>query len=46
MDEKKKQAIMNSTTFDELLDAEYGKIGTPGRDKYEDEAHLLSLQNA
>ncbi len=43
MDEKKKQAIMNSTTFDELLDAEYGKIGTPERDKYEDEAQTFIL---
>jgi hypothetical protein len=29
MDAKKKESIMNATTFDELLDAEYGKIGTP-----------------
>lgn len=43
MDEKKKQAIMNSSTFDELLDAEYGKIGTPERDKYEDDAQTFIL---
>lgn len=43
MDEKKKQAIMNCTTFDELLDAEYGKVGTPERDKYEDDAQAFIL---
>lgn len=34
---------MNSTTFDELLDAEYGKVGTPERDKYDDEAQAFIL---
>lgn len=29
MDKTKKEAIMNAQTFDELLDAEYGKPGTP-----------------
>ena len=43
MDEKKKQAIMNSTTFDELLEAEYGKLGTPEREKYEDDAQTFIL---
>lgn len=43
MDAKKKEAIMNSTTFDELLDAEYGKVGTPERDKYEDDAQAFIL---
>ena len=27
MKEEKKQAIMNCTTFEELLDEEYGSIG-------------------
>lgn len=43
MDAKKKEAIMNSMTFDELLDAEYGKAGTPGRDKFEDDAQAFIL---
>lgn len=43
MDEKKKQTIMNCTTFDELLDVKYGKIGTPERDKYEDDAQAFIL---
>lgn len=43
MDAKKKEAIMNSTTFDELLDAEYGKVGAFERDKYDDEAQAFIL---
>lgn len=43
MDSKKKDAIMKSTTFDDLLDAEYGKTGTPERDKYEDDAQTFIL---
>lgn len=34
---------MNCKTFDELLDAKYGKIGTPERDKFEDEAQAFIL---
>ena len=29
------KAKINSTTFEEFLNQEYGKIGTPKRDKYE-----------
>lgn len=43
MDAKKKESIMNTTTFDELLDAEYGKLGTPERNKYEDDAQTFIL---
>lgn len=43
MDAKKKAAVMSSTTFDELLDAEYGKKGTPERDTYEMEAQAFCL---
>ncbi len=43
MDEKKKAAIHNSTTFDELLNVEYGKIGSPERDLFEDEAQTFCL---
>lgn len=42
MDTKKKEAIMASTTFEELLDAEYGKQGTVGREKFEAEVEALS----
>jgi len=35
MEKKKKEAIMNSTTFEELLDAEYGKRGSEEREKFE-----------
>lgn len=43
MDENKRKAIMKSSTFDELLDNEYGKTGSPERDKYEDEAQTFIL---
>ena len=43
MDAKKKEAIMASTTFEELLDAEYGKQGTAGREKFEAEAEAFCL---
>lgn len=43
MDSKKKSAIMKSATFDDLLDAEYGKIGTSERAKYEDDAQTFIL---
>ena len=32
MDKKKKEAIMQSETFDELLNAEYGERGTDERE--------------
>lgn len=35
MDKAKKEAIMNAQTFDELLDAEYGKPGTPEREQFD-----------
>lgn len=43
MDDKKKAAILNSKTFDDLLDAEYGNVGTPERDKFDDEAQTFCL---
>lgn len=43
MDDNKRKAIMKSSTFDELLDNEYGKTGSPERDKYEDEAQTFML---
>lgn len=43
MDANKKQAIMEAKTFDDLLNAEYGKVGTPVRDQYEDDAQAFCL---
>ena len=41
MDAKKKEAIMECTSFDELLDAEYGERGTEARENFEIEAEAL-----
>lgn len=35
----KKELIRKVTTFDELLDVKYGKLGTPVRDEYETKAN-------
>jgi DNA-binding XRE family transcriptional regulator len=35
----KKELIKNVTTFDELLDVKYGKLGTPARDEFESKAN-------
>lgn len=35
----KKEAIRNVTTFDELLDIKYGKLGTPTREEFEIKAN-------
>lgn len=43
MDKAKKEAIMRATTFEELLDAEYGVLGTPERDKFETDAAAFCL---
>lgn len=43
MDAKKKKAIMESTTFEELLDAEYGKRGVETRETFEAEAEAFCL---
>ena len=34
---------MNAQTFHQLLDAEYGEIGTPGHDQFEIDAAAFSL---
>ena len=46
METKKKEAIMASTTFEELLDAEYGKEGTAKRDAFEAEAKAFNRLTA
>lgn len=43
MDKKKKEAIMQSETFDELLNAEYGERGTEEREAFEAEANAFCL---
>ena len=43
MDKVKKEKIMQASTFDELLDAEYGPLGTPERDKFERESDAFCL---
>ena len=43
MDAKKKEAIMECTSFDELLDAEYGERGTEARENFEAEAEAFCL---
>jgi len=43
MKKEKKEAIMASKTFEELLDAEYGKQGTPARDGFDVEAEAFCL---
>lgn len=43
MDKIKKDEIMAAQTFEELLDAEYGKPGTPERDKFDSDAAAFCL---
>ena len=43
MDLKKKEAILESTSFDDLLDAEYGERGTAAREDFEIQAETFCL---
>ena len=43
MDEIRREKIMNCSTFDELLDVELGRVGTPERDAFEREAQAFCL---
>lgn len=43
MDKAKIEAIKKATTFDELLDAEYGVIGSPEREQFEKDALTFCL---
>ena len=43
MDNSKREKILKVSTFDELLDAEYGPLGTPERDKFEMESDAFCL---
>ncbi len=39
----KKQRILESKNFDELLDIQYGKIGTKNRDEFEEKAQYFVI---
>ena len=39
----KKERIKNTKSFDELLDIKYGKIGTPQRDQFEQNAQYFVI---
>lgn len=43
MTQDKKVALLAARTLDELLDAEYGKVGTPSRDQFDAEAEAFCL---
>ena len=40
---KKNEAIRNAKSFDELLDIQYGKIGTAKRDEFESKAQYFVI---
>ena len=39
----KKKSIKNITTFNELLENKYGKIGSPKRDEFEEKAQYFVI---
>ena len=43
MDKEKQNKIRLAHTFEELLEAEYGPIGSPERDKFEKESNAFCL---
>jgi len=43
METNKDERIMNCTTLDELLDVQYGKVGTPERDAFDKETQAFCL---
>lgn len=43
MEEVKKEALMNCNNLEELLDVEYGKIGTPSREEFDRETEAFCL---
>lgn len=43
MDKIKKEKLLAARSFDELLDIEYGEIGTPDRDSFEADAAAFCL---
>ena len=43
MEKTKKNALMNCSNLDELLNAEFGEIGTPSREEFEKGAEAFCL---
>ena len=43
MTDEKKKAIMSCTSFDEILNEEYGAMGTPDRMKFENDTEAFCL---
>ena len=43
METNQDERIMNCTTLDELLDVQYGKVGTPERDEFDKETQAFCL---
>ena len=43
MEKNIKDALMNCSNLDELLDADFGKVGTPSRDEFDKEAEAFCL---
>lgn len=43
METNRDERIMNCTTLDELLDVQYGKVGTPERDEFDKETQAFCL---
>ena len=43
MDKKKKDALMNCNTLDELLNVEFGKVGTSSREEFDKETEAFCL---
>ncbi|MFN8276112.1 MAG: helix-turn-helix transcriptional regulator [Chitinophagales bacterium] len=40
---KKDEVVKQVNTWEALLDAEYGKVGTPRRDAFEKKAHYFAI---
>ena len=43
MEKTKKNALMNCNTLDELLNVEFGTVGTPARDEFDKETEAFCL---
>ena len=43
MTKSKKEKILNSSSFDELLNAKYGNVGTEARDVFEEKAQYFVI---
>ena len=43
MEKNKKEALINCSNLEELLDTEFGKTGTPSRDEFDKETEAFCL---